>query len=99
MAVECYADKLVDSQATDASVKAASMLGVFGDAKVAAGIVERLPRISTTEGRQTALAALDHLVRDDGKAIADSLEKLAQDESFSKERVALRRAALRLRAR
>jgi hypothetical protein len=94
-AVDCYVAKLGGAE----SAKAAAMLGMYGDAKTAPAIVERLPNIGDGEGRVAALAAIDHCVRSDGNAVADSLEGLAKSGSLSDERAAVRRVVLRLRAR
>ena len=97
-AVDCYVAKLGDAENGAESAKAASMLGVFGDAKAAPTVVERLARIPA-EGRRAALAALDHLVRADGGTIADAIESQANESASLEDRAAVHRIVLRLRAR
>jgi hypothetical protein len=94
-ALDCYVARLGGAE----SAKAASMLGMYGDAKTVPAIVERLASIASSDGRLAVIAAIDQCVRSDGNAIADTLEALANDGPLSDERAAVRRVVLRLRAR
>ena len=94
-ALDCYVARLGGPE----SAKAASMIGIYGDAKTVPAIVERLASIASSDGRLAVIAAIDHCVRSDGNAVADTLEALANDEPLSDERAAIRRVVLRLRAR
>jgi hypothetical protein len=99
VAVDCFEAKLVESQAAPVATKAAYMLGVLGDSKTAARLVELLPKVKADGAPAAALAAVDHLAKDGAKALADSLEKQDGAGAIPLAHGAVRRTLVRLRAR
>jgi hypothetical protein len=97
--VDCHLAKLAEPGGGFASVKAAYMLGVAGNAKTGAAIVERIGALENVDARWAALAAVDHLVWENAAAVADSLDKLEAREISEEEQTSIRQVALRLRAR
>jgi hypothetical protein len=75
------------------------MLGVAGNAKTGAAIVEWINAVASVEARWAALAAVDHLVWENAASVADSLEKLASRDISEEEKTSIRQVARRLRAR
>ena len=98
VAIDCYDAKLFQggAQGGFASMKAAQMLGVLGDAKAATKIVERLAQLGNADARAAALSCVDHLARENSGAVADALEKW--DQVVGGDATA-RQVAVRLRAR
>jgi HEAT repeat protein len=99
VATDCYEAKLAESHSPPVAVKAAYTLGVLGDAKTAAHLVEQLPKFKADGAQAAALAAVDHLAKDGGKSLADALEKQEAEGWPPHLRGAIRRTVLRLRAR
>jgi hypothetical protein len=99
VAVDCQLAKLVGPGAGFARVKAAYMLGIAGNAKTGAAIVERIAAVEGVDARWAAFAAVDHLVWEDTAAVADSLEKLGAREIPEEDKASIRQLTLRLRAR
>jgi hypothetical protein len=97
VAVDCYQAKIAETEAA-AGVKAAYMLGELGDTSAAGRLIEKVAQFKSDGARIAALAAVDHLVKDGGKGLADSLEK-AKDGFPPEEQGAVRRTMARLRAR
>lgn len=87
--VACYLAKVQESAAqTEKSqfigIKAAYMLGVLGNEQTPMAIVQALPKVRNAAVRFSAVAAIDHLVRANGAAVADALQKIV-DENKAKD--------------
>ena len=96
-ALDCYAVKLLGAESGADSVKAASMLGVYGDAKTAPVIVERLARIPTAEGRRRGARGARSLRAVRRQRRGGRPRSANEEWASSEERAAVRRVALRLR--
>jgi hypothetical protein len=81
--VECYLSKLNEDDVSDpfASVKAAQMVGMLGDAQAGMELVKRLPKLRHVDVLTAALLAVDHAVQKDAATVADALQKLVEDPS------------------
>jgi HEAT repeat protein len=98
VAVDCYLAKIVETESPAVGVKAAYMLGELGDGRTAERLVEKITQIKTGGVRAAALAAIDHLVKDGGAGVADSLDK-AKEGLAPEEQGRVPMVSARLRAR
>jgi len=102
--LDCYLSSLTEpggaeGKVAGASVKAAYMLAILGDAETATKVASRLKDVKENEVRLAALGAIDRLVRKDGAAVAAAIDKAIDEGAEDDVRMATRLVSYRLRAR
>jgi len=81
--VECYIARLKDDDTSGefTAVKAAHMVGMFGDTRAGMEVVKLLPGLRNPDARAAAVLAIDRAVQKDTAPVADALQKLVDDQS------------------
>ena len=107
---ECYLAKIAEpaSQANETQfigIKAAYMLGMYGNAETSAKLVELFPKLTNAAVRFSAVTVIDHLSSTGNPAVAAKFQKMLDDAEAAKDQrklaelAPLKTALYRLNAR
>ncbi|HTJ80773.1 MAG TPA: hypothetical protein VL400_03590 [Polyangiaceae bacterium] len=108
--VDCYFSKLTDDKSQDkdgqfTGIKAAYMIGIYGNDAARAKLVDAMPKITNGAVQQAALKALQVLAPKGDNAAADKLTEMldkaeeAKDDKLQQQYGVFTQVAARLRAR